>query len=108
MRASMEKAGFVDIHEKVYKVPLGPWARDPVLKELGLLHTQHWSTGLEGYCMFLLTKFGAPTPWKPDEVQVFLAKVRAELRNAAIHGYQFGLVFMWSIFCIFVVANAGI
>lgn len=90
MRASLEKAGFVDIQEKVYKVPLGPWARDLVFKELGLLHHQHWSTGLEGYCMLLLTKFGAPTPWKPEEVQVFLAKVRAELKNHAIHGYQFG------------------
>ncbi|KAJ6010831.1 hypothetical protein N7451_002243 [Penicillium sp. IBT 35674x] len=90
MRASLEKAGFVDIQEKVYKVPLGPWPRDPVLKELGLLHTHHWSTGLEGYCMLLLTKFGAPTPWKPEEVQVFLAKTRAELKNATMHGYQFG------------------
>ncbi|KAJ5923738.1 S-adenosyl-L-methionine-dependent methyltransferase [Penicillium verhagenii] len=48
MRSSLEKAGFVEIQEKVYKVPVGPWARDPVLKELGLLHNQHWATGLEG------------------------------------------------------------
>ncbi|KAJ5647004.1 hypothetical protein N7490_003376, partial [Penicillium lividum] len=90
MRANLEKAGFVDIKEVVYKVPLGPWARDPVLKELGLLHHQHWSKGLEGYCMYLLTNFGAPDPWTPSEVQVFLAKTRAELKNPKFHGYQFG------------------
>ncbi|KAJ5928422.1 hypothetical protein N7466_007378 [Penicillium verhagenii] len=90
MRSSLERAGFVEIQEKVYKVPVGPWARDPVLKELGLLHNQHWATGLEGYCMWLLTTFGLPTPWSPEEVQVFLAKTRSELKNPAFHGYQYG------------------
>ena len=54
----LEKAGFVDIHEKHYRCPIGPWARDATLKEAGRLHYHHWATGMEGWAMFMLTKWG--------------------------------------------------
>lgn len=37
---------------------------------------------------FLLTKFGEPTPWSVEEVQVLLAKMRADINNKDIHAYQ--------------------
>lgn len=92
MRSKIEKAGFIDVHEQVYKVPIGPWAKDKVYKEVGQLNYHHWVTGMEGYAMWLLTKFGAPSPWTPDEVQVYLAKVRAEMKNPHIHGWHYGYV----------------
>jgi hypothetical protein len=90
MRSNIEKAGFIDVHEHVYKVPIGPWAKDKIHKEVGQLNYHHWVTGMEGYAMWLLTKFGAPTPWNADEVQVYLAKVRAEMKNPHIHGWHYG------------------
>lgn len=36
---------------------------------------------------FLLTKFGEPEPWTPEQVQVYLAKVRQELNNSGYHSY---------------------
>lgn len=89
MRGAMEKAGFVDVQEKPYKIPLGPWPRDKVLKEVGQLQYAHWVAALEGWAMWLLTKFGAPTPWTQQEVQVYLSKVRAELRNPRTHAYEY-------------------
>jgi hypothetical protein len=89
MRGAMEKAGFVDVHEKLYKIPLGPWARDKVLKEVGQLQYLHWTVALEGWAMWLLTKAGAPEPWTPEEVQVYLAAIRAELRNPYTHAYEY-------------------
>lgn len=89
MRAGLEKAGFIDVHEQLYKVPLGPWARNKLLKETGLLNYHHWKSGLEGYAIWLLTKFGAPSPWTKEEVEVYLAKVRVELKNPKYHGYGF-------------------
>ena len=83
MQSSMEKAGFVDVQEKLYKIPLGPWPKDKVLKEA------HWVAALEGWAMWLLTKFGAPSPWTQEEVQVYLSKVRAELRNPRTHAYEY-------------------
>ncbi|KAJ5780796.1 hypothetical protein N7457_005956 [Penicillium paradoxum] len=89
MRGAIEKAGFVDVHEKLYKVPLGPWPKDNVLKEAGQLQFFHWTAALEGWAMWLLTKFGAPTPWTNDEVQIYLTKVRAELKNPRTHAYEY-------------------
>ncbi|KXG51517.1 uncharacterized protein PGRI_089100 [Penicillium griseofulvum] len=89
MRGAIEKAGFVDVQEKLYKIPLGPWPKDKVLKEAGQLQYAHWVAALEGWAMWLLTKHGAPTPWTQAEVQVYLSKVRAELRNPRTHAYEY-------------------
>ncbi|KAJ5770169.1 uncharacterized protein N7511_002220 [Penicillium nucicola] len=88
MDTSMRNAGFVDIHEKEYKWPIGPWPRDQKYKEAGTAHYQHWLSGMEGWCMWLLTKFGAPNPWSKDEVTVYVAKLRAEIKNPRYHIYQ--------------------
>lgn len=88
MRAAMEKAGFVDIHEKTYKWPIGGWARDPILKEAGAINYHQWKTGIEGWCMFLLTNFGDPMPWSKEEVMVYVAKLRAEVKNPRYHIYH--------------------
>ncbi|OQE00705.1 hypothetical protein PENVUL_c047G01343 [Penicillium vulpinum] len=88
MRGAMEKAGFVDLHEQVYRWPIGPWARDKKYKEAGVVNFQHWLSGMEGWCMWLLTHFGSPSPWSKDEVTVYLAKVRSEIKNPRYHLYQ--------------------
>ncbi|KAJ5827961.1 uncharacterized protein N7525_006214 [Penicillium rubens] len=89
MRGQMEKVGFVDAHEELYKIPLGPWAKDKQLKEAGQLQYAHWNTALEGWVMWLLTKFGEPEPWTKEEVQVYLARVRAELKDPHVHRYGY-------------------
>lgn len=88
MADSLRKAGFVDVHEKNYKWPIGPWPRDQNLKEAGTINFQHWLSGMEGWCMWLLTKFGSPAPWTQEEVRVFVAKMRQEFKNPYYHTYQ--------------------
>lgn len=44
-------AGFTNLHEKVYKVPLGNWAKNAVLKEAGKFHKAQLLGGMEGYTM---------------------------------------------------------
>jgi hypothetical protein len=55
-KAKMIAAGFVDVVERRFKVPIGPWAKDPHLKELGRYNRLHWEEGIEGWAMMLLTK----------------------------------------------------
>lgn len=43
---------------------------------------------MEGYGMFLFTKFGDPVPWSKEEVQVYTAKLRNELKNPRFHIYH--------------------
>lgn len=106
LRPRIEAAGFANVHEKLYKVPIGDWVKDPVLKEAGRFCKAQVLEGMEGYAMcvastptirqqadfdfrFLLTRFGEPTPWTPEEVQVYLAKARQLINNPKIHMYSF-------------------
>ena len=88
MRACIEDAGFVEVHEEIQKWPIGPWPRDKVLKDAGLVNAQHWFAGMEGYSMYLLTRHGDPTPWTRDEVLVYVAKMRQAFKNPHVHAYQ--------------------
>lgn len=89
MKTALEKAGFVDVQEKVYKKwPIGSWPKDPILKEAGRLHYHQLISGMEGWGMFFLTKYGVPKPWSVEEVRVLMAKVRAEIQNPRHHFYQ--------------------
>jgi hypothetical protein len=107
MQDAFRKAGFVDVHEKEYKWPIGPWARDQKYKEAGTVNFQHWMSGMEGWAMWLLCKFGAPEPWTQEEVIVYVARLRAELKNPRFHIYERAYVFPFLGFCV-VCANKGI
>jgi hypothetical protein len=55
-RTKMLKAGFVDVVERRFKCPIGPWPKDPHLKEVGLYNRLNWEEGIEGWTLMLLTK----------------------------------------------------
>ncbi|KAJ5832524.1 hypothetical protein N7474_000835 [Penicillium riverlandense] len=88
MSSSIRDVGFVDMHEQVYKWPIGPWPKHQKYKEAGRLNYEHWMSGMEGWCMWLLTKFGAPKPWSKEEVYVYCAKLRSEIKNPNYHVYH--------------------
>ena len=58
MRESIEKAGFINVQDHLFKTPIGSWPKEKTLKEAGRVNWVHWTAGLEGYATFLLTKFG--------------------------------------------------
>ncbi|KIN03515.1 hypothetical protein OIDMADRAFT_102037 [Oidiodendron maius Zn] len=84
MKSNIEQAGFVNIVEKVFKVPLGGWPADPKLRELGLWALLGFDTGLEGYNFATLTRV---MDWSPTEVYVLMAELRAAVRDPKIHSY---------------------
>ncbi|KAJ5584793.1 uncharacterized protein N7459_004593 [Penicillium hispanicum] len=88
MSEAIRKAGFVDMNEKTYKWPIGPWPRDQKYKEAGTVNFQHWISGMEGWSMWLLTKFGSPEPWTKEEVLVYVARLRAQLKDPRFHIYE--------------------
>lgn len=55
MSSKIAQAGFVNLHEKTYKTPLGEWSSDPKLQELGKWNLLQFDVGLEGFCIQLLT-----------------------------------------------------
>ncbi|KAH8430865.1 class I SAM-dependent methyltransferase [Aspergillus melleus] len=84
-RDGLIAAGFVDVVEKRFKVPFGPWAKDPHLKLLGKLNRMHTQEGIEGYTMMLFTKY---LGWTREEVEAFLTRMRKGLHDPSIHPYQ--------------------
>jgi len=101
-RKCMEEAGFVDIQEFSFKVrerrqwcvplfllivaqqiPIGSWPKDPKLKELGQYGQLVLEADTEGYILFMANTLG----WTREEIQVYIAHLRREVRSGKIHAY---------------------
>lgn len=75
-------AGFEDVRDDVYKVPIGTWPLDPKLKVLGLYQREQICDCVESVTLALLTRV---LKWSNEETQVLIAKVRSDLRNKKQH-----------------------
>ncbi|KAF7543677.1 hypothetical protein G7Z17_g10544 [Cylindrodendrum hubeiense] len=79
-------AGFTNIVHTVRRVPVGPWARDPALKTIGLYTRGVIYDGLQAITLGPLTR---GLKWTPEAVELFLVKVRKELMDPSVHSYVF-------------------
>ncbi|EUC47029.1 hypothetical protein COCMIDRAFT_91382 [Bipolaris oryzae ATCC 44560] len=84
-KAGIEAAGFINVVEHRWKLPIGGWPADKRFKELGLYNRINWEQGIEGWSIYLLTTV---MNWTIEEVQVYLALMRQALRDRRIHAYQ--------------------
>jgi hypothetical protein len=84
MKDTMQAAGFVDITEVKLKVPCHGWPKDPRLKQAGLLCFAMLDQSLEGFSMYLFTQV---LGWAPDEVLIFTARMRAEVKKKSNCGW---------------------
>ncbi|KAH6884873.1 S-adenosyl-L-methionine-dependent methyltransferase [Thelonectria olida] len=83
-KQKMEDAGFVDVQQRIIKVPIGAWPKDPKLKDLGKFQGFQQMKAVESYTPGV---FGRILGWSDEEVQVLVAKVRKDLNDPAIHLY---------------------
>lgn len=56
-RDIMENAGFVNVQRKTFKWPIGPWPANRKMKEIGAYNRLGWDEGINGWAMFLMTKY---------------------------------------------------
>ncbi|OJJ50215.1 hypothetical protein ASPZODRAFT_128840 [Penicilliopsis zonata CBS 506.65] len=84
-KARMRKAGFQNVREETYKLPLSPWPKDPRLKEVGHYHQINMLYALGAYTYALLTR---ALGWKKEEIEALLIGVRKELKDPNIHVYS--------------------
>lgn len=64
--------------------PLGPWPKDPVLKEVGALSHIALKEDAEGYVLYMASILG----WSNMEIQVYLAQFRQELGTNTLCAYN--------------------
>ncbi|KAK5995344.1 Methyltransferase pytC [Cladobotryum mycophilum] len=71
-------AGFEDVEERVYRVPIGPWAKDPTLKELGKFEYLQMQMAVDSHSLALLTRV---LNWSSDQAKVLMEGVKREFRD---------------------------
>ncbi|KAK6206806.1 TAM domain methyltransferase [Colletotrichum tabaci] len=80
----VKEAGFRNIVHKRYKIPIGPWAKEPHYKDIGMMNLIQLLDGLEA---FTLKPFCSVLGWTTEEVQVLLAQVRKEMKSGVFHAH---------------------
>ncbi|CCE28845.1 uncharacterized protein CPUR_02534 [Claviceps purpurea 20.1] len=81
---ALDEAGFIDKKIVQYKFPIGPWAKDRKLAEVGRMAWEAADSDLEGYTQMLWQSIQKPQ----DEYHVWLATVRKAIRNPKVHSYM--------------------
>ena len=81
----IEGAGFVDVREYLFKIPINTWPKNKQLKEVGKYQLLNYTEGYEAIGIGLFTR---TLNWQPTEFQVLLARLRQELKDRTIHAYQ--------------------
>ncbi|KAM0262152.1 hypothetical protein ACHAQJ_001895 [Trichoderma viride] len=85
LKEIFERVGFVDVQQRIFKLPTNEWPKDERLKEIGWQWGQNFSQGLNGFSIQLMNKGFGRTP---AEIELSLVKIREELLNPHIHAYM--------------------
>ncbi|KAK4089839.1 TAM domain-containingmethyltransferase [Purpureocillium lilacinum] len=85
LRECYERVGFVDVQQRIFKLPVNGWAKDESLKELGQMWEKNLLTGLSGFSYRL---FNSVYGRSPAEIEVSLVDVRQDISNPKIHAFM--------------------
>ncbi|KAJ3550040.1 hypothetical protein NM208_g185 [Fusarium decemcellulare] len=80
----MEDAGFVDVQVWDLKAPIGGWAKDARLKEIGQFAQAALEQDYEGYVLFMANMV---LGWSKEEVSLYCAQLRREIRSGKFHPF---------------------
>lgn len=80
----MKEVGFVDVKQRIYKVPTNTWPTDEHLKNIGKWSESNWLEALSGWSYKPLLALG----WSKPEIEVFLVDVRKSIQDRSIHAYM--------------------
>ncbi|KAK1762289.1 S-adenosyl-L-methionine-dependent methyltransferase [Phialemonium atrogriseum] len=82
-RKSLKEAGFVNVQGRLIKLPTSGWDKDPKQREIGLYTRAAIVNDTEGSVGFSASQLG----WSREEVAVYAAHLRRELRSNKLHAY---------------------
>ncbi|KAJ4384625.1 hypothetical protein N0V86_000225 [Didymella sp. IMI 355093] len=79
-----EQAGFVEVTEEVFHIPILEWMTDPNMKMLGCFMAWNMQQGLYGWSV---NYFNRAFGWSESETRVRLARVHKCLYDKSVHAY---------------------
>lgn len=82
LKGLLSEVGFVDVSETIMPVPIGPWAADRKLREIGWWHGVNSKKALESIIK-LIIKSGMTT----SEAEDLVATAKLEIDGGKVHGY---------------------
>jgi SAM-dependent methyltransferase len=82
MEGWAQHAGFTNINQQRFKLPIGSWPRDPGLKEIGTLMRVNFVEGVEAFTAAL---FQDVLGWPKDEVAFLNRAVQADAQRKDVH-----------------------
>ncbi|KAH7030072.1 S-adenosyl-L-methionine-dependent methyltransferase [Macrophomina phaseolina] len=82
LKGWMEQAGFTNIKQEICKLPMGAWPKDNTMKQIGAFNFVQTYEGLEAFVLAVFTRI---LGWTADEVQIFIAKCRADMKKKDVH-----------------------
>ncbi|KAH6851714.1 S-adenosyl-L-methionine-dependent methyltransferase [Alternaria alternata] len=90
--AQMKDAGFTNVQDEVYKLPMGPWPRSKRLRTIGKLEQIMILEG--GFEAYMLRGYTQVLGGNADDLQIILALAKREVRDPSIHTYvQFHITY---------------
>ncbi|KEF57548.1 uncharacterized protein A1O9_05465 [Exophiala aquamarina CBS 119918] len=95
LKKNMEDVGFVDVHEEIYKVPSGPWAKGKRSKEVGLYYRAQFVDAVEPFTMTLFTRvLGSNAEDAKKDAKKLVDRFKTDLINPKLHMYVH-LYYIW-------------
>ncbi|OJJ50174.1 hypothetical protein ASPZODRAFT_128791 [Penicilliopsis zonata CBS 506.65] len=79
----MREVGFVDVQQRVTRIPMNEWPPDPHEQQVGGWACANWLEALSGWSYKPFMALG----WSKSEIEVFLVSVRKCIQNTSIHSY---------------------
>ncbi|KAK7977014.1 S-adenosyl-L-methionine-dependent methyltransferase [Apiospora saccharicola] len=79
----MQEVGFVDVVERKYAAPMGPWCQDERLKHIGRLFVRNLYDGIGGIMFRVMDALG----YTGEQRDEFATSFRADLVDPTIHAY---------------------
>lgn len=90
--AQMKEAGFTNVEDEIYKLPMGTWPRSKRLRTVGKLEQIMILDG--GFEAYMLRGYTQVLGGKAEDLQIILALAKREVRDPAIHTYvQFHITY---------------
>ncbi|KAK3395533.1 S-adenosyl-L-methionine-dependent methyltransferase [Sordaria brevicollis] len=80
----MTRAGLVDFHEEVIKVPINGWPEDPHAREIGRWFNLGLTQGLDA---LTLAPFTRVLGYPPEQARDLISHVKEEIRSRKIRAY---------------------
>ncbi|RMJ15482.1 hypothetical protein CDV36_004866 [Fusarium kuroshium] len=80
----MAAAGLIDIESRIFKIPIGRWPKDQNYRNVGLFAQEVLEGDVEGHVLHVADLAWG---WSKEQVTVYCAKLRKEIRSGKHHPY---------------------